>query len=155
MHDGHDDGSTHTVLVPSGNAILYDGSRYELESYHFHTPSEHAINGELAAAEIHFVHVDDEGNAAVLGVLVEEGELSDSPRHFSESSSIDSLLPDSTSHYEYDGSLTTPPYTEGVAWIVLKDSIMLHPQWIETFSAQYGANNRPLQPLNGRTVTLG
>jgi carbonic anhydrase len=154
-YGGHDEGSTHKVPVPSGHSISYDGRRYELESYHFHTPSEHAINGELAAAEIHFVHVDDEGNAAVLGVFVEEGVLSDGPRHFSESTAIDLLLPDSTTHYAYDGSLTTPPYTEGVAWIVLKHRITLHPQWIKTFSEQYGANNRPIQPLNGRTVTLG
>lgn len=155
MHDGHDDGSTHKVAVPSDHSISYDGRTYELESYHFHTPSEHAINGDLAAAEIHFVHVDADGNSAVLGVFVEEGELSDSPLHFSEPTAIDVLLPDSTTHYAYDGSLTTPPYTEGIVWIVLKDSITLHPQWIRTFSEQYGANNRPIQSLNGRSVTLG
>ena len=155
VDDGHDDGSTHKVPVPSGHSISYDDRRYALDSYHFHTPSEHAINGELAAAEIHFVHSDDEGNTAVLGVLVDESEISASPRHFSESTSIEVLLPESKIHYAYDGSLTTPPYTEGVVWIVMKDTITLHPQWIETFREEYGANNRPIQPLNGRSVMLG
>jgi carbonic anhydrase len=155
VHGGQNDGSTHKVRVRSGHSISYDGRTFELESYHFHTPSEHAINGESAAAEIHFVHIDADGNSAVLGVLVDEGELSAGPRHFDEATSIDAFLPDSTVHYAYDGSLTTPPYTEGVVWIVLKDSITLHPQWIRTFSEQYGANNRPIQPLNNRTVTLG
>ncbi len=154
-HAGHDAGSTHNVPVPSGYSISYDGRRYELASYHFHTPSEHVINGEFSAAEIHFVHVDTSGNTAVLGVFVDERELSDSPRHFSEATEMDVFIPESTAHYAYDGSLTTPPYTEDVVWIVMKDSISLHPQWIETFRERYGANNRPIQPLNGRTVTLG
>jgi len=155
VHDGHDDGSTHKVPVPSGHSISYDGKRYELDSYHFHTPSEHAINGELAAAEIHFVHMDAAGNVAVLGVFVDERALSDSPRHFSEATPIKAFLPESTAHYAYDGSLTTPPYTEGVVWIVLEDSISLHPKWIQTFREQYGANNRQIQPLNGRPVVVG
>jgi len=155
VHRGHDDGSTHKVPVPIGHSISYDGTTYELDSYHFHTPSEHAIAGELAAAEIHFVHVDAAGSTAVLGVFVEEGEQSHGPRHFSETTAIEVLLPESRVHYAYDGSLTTPPYTEGVTWIVMKDSITLHPEWIETFSERYGANNRPIQPLGGRTVRLG
>jgi carbonic anhydrase len=109
----------------------------------------------LTAAEIHFVHTDAEGNIAVLGVLVDESEGSDSPRHFSDATAIGAFLPASQAHYAYDGSLTTPPYTEGVVWIVMKDRISLHPKWIETFREGYGANNRPIQPLNGRTVVVG
>jgi len=89
VHRGHDDGSTHKVPVPIGHSISYDGTSYELDSYHFHTPSEHAIAGELAAAEIHFVHVDAAGSTAVLGVFVEEGEQSHGPRHFSETTAIE------------------------------------------------------------------
>lgn len=155
VHSGHDDGSTHKIPVSIGHSVSYDGTTYELDSYHFHTPSEHAIAGELAAAEIHFVHVAAAGGTAVLGVFVDKGEQSDGPRHFSEATSIEEFLPESRVHYAYDGSLTTPPYTEGVTWIVMKDSITLHPEWIETFRERYGANNRPIQPLNGRTVQLG
>lgn len=152
---GHDAGTTHHVPMSSGHSISYRGKRYELDSYHFHAPSEHSINGEFAAAEIHLVHSDAGGDIAVLGVLVDESEQSSSPLHFSGATSIESLLPGTTTHFAYEGSLTTPPYTEGVVWIVLKDRITLHPEWIETFNERYGANDRPIQPLNGRTVTLG
>ncbi len=90
-----------------------------------------------------------------MGVFVEEGEQSHGPRHFSETTAIEVLLPESRVHYAYDGSLTTPPYTEGVTWIVMKESATLHPEWIETFSERYGANNRPIQTLGSRTVRLG
>jgi carbonic anhydrase len=155
VDDGHDAGSTHNVPVQSGHSISYGGKRFGLDSYHFHTPSEHAINGEVAAAEIHFVHTDAAGNTAVLGVFVDEADRSDSPRHFSDATSIGVFLPDTHAHFTYDGSLTTPPYTEGVVWIVMKDRICLHPKWIETFRKEYGVNNRPIQPLNGRTVVEG
>jgi carbonic anhydrase len=152
---GHDAGTTHNVPVSSGHSISYGGKTYGLDSYHFHTPSEHSIDGEFADAEIHLVHTDAAGGIAVLGVLVDESEQSAGPFHFSDATVIESLLPDSTIHYAYEGSLTAPPYTEGVVWIVLKDRVTLHPHWIETFSERYGANNRPIQPLNGRSVTLG
>jgi carbonic anhydrase len=152
---GHDAGTTHNVPVSGGHSISYGGKRYELDSYHFHTPSEHSIDGEFAAAEIHLVHTDVAGDVAVLGVLVDESEQSAGPLHFSEATAIESLLPDTTTHYAYEGFLTTPPYTEGVVWIVMKDNITLHPQWIETFNERYGANNRRNQPLNGRNVMLG
>ncbi|MCL1600102.1 MAG: carbonic anhydrase family protein [Actinomycetia bacterium] len=155
VHHGHDAGTTHNVPVSSGHSISYGGRGYELDSYHFHTPSEHSIAGEFAAAEIHLVHTNAAGDVAVLGVLVDEKEEAAGPLHFGEPTSIESLLPDTTTHYAYEGSLTRPPYTEGVVWIVMKERITRRPEWIETFKEQYGANNRPLQPLNGRTVTLG
>ncbi len=152
---GLDAGTTLNFTVAEGSSITADGARYELKGFHFHTPSEHAIDGEFAAAEIHFVHGDDAGNLAVLAVLVDEGDMSRGPRRLEQSMATRLLLPGSTTHYAYEGSLTAPPFTEGVQWFVLSERITLRPEWIEAFQSRYGPNNRSLQDLNHRTITLG
>jgi carbonic anhydrase len=152
---GRDTGTTLDFAVAGGSAVEYRGRRYELKAFHFHAPSEHTIDGEFAAAEIHFEHQDSDGNALVVGVLADEGDPSVGASRFSEAVNVASLIPGSTTHYAYSGSLTTPPYTEDVEWIVFTEHVALHPQWLEAFSNQYAPNNRPVQPLNDRTIAIG
>jgi carbonic anhydrase len=153
MH-GHDARTTIEFSIAGGSSITYDGRRYELKGFHLHTPSEHAIDGEFFAVEIHFVNEDAEGNQAVLAVFAEESELARGPRRLEQAMPLVILLPESTTHYAYDGSLTTPPYSEGVQWIVLTDRVNLHPDWVEAFRDRYGANSRRLHPVGDRTITL-
>ncbi len=141
--------------VAGSSAIEYGGRWYRFQQFHFHTPSEHAVEGDLAAAEIHFVHVDRDDNLAILVMLVDECKVSKGPRRLEQGMSMSSLLPESTTHYACDGSLTTRPFTEGVKWMILTERVTMHPDWVEAFCERYGPNNRPLLPLNGRTITLG
>lgn len=154
MH-GHDGGTTLSFTVAGGSAITIGGRRYELKEYHFHTPSEHSIDGVHTAAEVHFVNEDGDGNSAVVAVLIDDSDTAPGPRRTDQAMPMKDLLPESTTHYAYDGSLTTPPYTEGVQWIVLADRVALHPDWIAAFRDRYGVNNRAVQPLNDRTITIG
>ena len=140
---------------------------FELKQFHFHSPSEHTINGEHFAMEIHFVHADKQGKLAVVGILVEEGkehavlkqlwafmpenpgETSSEPIGIEETD----LLPPTREYYAYSGSLTTPPCTEGVKWLVLKSPIEASAEQIATFKERVGpASNRPVQPHNARVV---
>lgn len=145
----------------SGGTLSIRGQTYALQQFHVHTPSEHTVKGERYAAEIHLVHKADDGQRAVLGLLVEEGDshphLDDwivepdttVPRY-----NVARLLPSRRSYYTYDGSLTTPPCTEGVRWVVMNTPIEASPEQLETLRAQYGENARPLQPRNDRRLVL-
>lgn len=99
--------------------------------------------------------MDRHENLAILAMLVDECEESKGPRRLEQGMPMSSLLPESTTHYAYVGSLTTRPFTEGVKWMILTERVTMHPDWVEAFCERYGPNNRPLQPLNGRTITLG
>jgi carbonic anhydrase len=153
--EGHDAGTTLEFTVPSGSGIECRTTRYELVEFHFHTPSEHAIRGAYAAIEIHLVHEAADGELLVVGVFGVEGESGRWPTRLTEPLHLDWLLPVSTAHYLYSGSLTTPPYTEGVEWRVLTKRITINTEWVSRFRAAYAPNNRALQPLNARTITLG
>ena len=117
--------------------------------------------------EIHFVHADEDGNLAVVGVLIDEGkehpvlsklwsfmpenpgDVSQKPIGIEETN----LLPPTREYYSYSGSLTTPPCTEGVRWVVLKTPVQASAEQIATFKSRMGpATNRPVQPLNARTI---
>lgn len=154
MH-GQDRGTTLAFPVAGGSSVTYGGHRYELKEFHFHTPSEHTIHGEHAAAEVHFVNQDTEGNFAVVAVIVEESDAVSGSRGLDQAMSMKALFPESTTHYAYEGSLTTAPYTDGVQWIVLSDPVGFNPVWIAAFRDRYGPNNRAVQPIGDRTVTLG
>jgi carbonic anhydrase len=162
----------HTIeVISTDTATLRFGDHvYALRQVHFHAPSEHTIDGAPAEVEVHFVHADGEGHIAVVAVLFEEGE----PEHpdigellkidllaepggelVDEATALDlqKFLPDSLGqYYTYDGSLTTPPATEGVRWFVLEESLHLNRQQIETIDRVYYSNNRPTQPRNARFV---
>ncbi len=140
---------------------------FELKQFHFHSPSEHTIDGKSFAMEVHFVHADKDGKLAVVGVMIDEGEehpvlkqlwafMPENPGEISqEPIGIEetNLLPPTREYYAYSGSLTTPPCTEGVRWIVLKTPIQASAEQIATFKKRVGpATNRPVQPLNARMI---
>lgn len=172
----------HTIEMDyeTGSFMEFDGNLYELLQFHFHAPSEHTINGQLFAMEMHMVHLcgrcffnGQNDSIVVLGLLIEEGptnqELAslwtslpgtaDEEVHLETTFNALSVLPDDLTTYRYDGSLTTPPCTEGVGWLLLRETITMSASQINFFKTLLensccGFNNRPVQPLNGRVVTL-
>lgn len=147
------------------SSVEFDGDTYELLQVHAHTPSEHTIDGVQAAAEFHFVHTDDDGELLVVGVLVQEGESNAQWQPFLESATgaaapetalnLSGLLPADSGYYAYEGSLTTPPCTEGVQWVVLQTPITLSASQLEQLSGQHSHNSRPVAPLGDREITGG
>lgn len=158
----------HTIQANAapGNKIVVDGVEYALAQMHFHTPSEHQVNGVSALAEVHFVHKAVDGSLAVIGILIHAGRDDNSawaPFVAALSPKVDdsvattldwpALLPTNLMTYRYRGSLTTPPCTEGVYWMVLQTPVMLSDAQIAALTAAYNGNARPVQDVNDRTVT--
>ena len=155
------------VDYPSGNTLTSGGREYELKSAHAHAPSEHTIAGEQFAAELHLVHADDGGALAVVGVLFALGDASPVLQAMldaappdgetAEGVAIDpgAYAPGDTAHFRYDGSLTTPPCSEGIAWHVLREVRTVSREQVDALLAIGGGpTNRPVQPLGDRVVTL-
>jgi len=161
----------HTIQqnVESGSfyRIPARGVEYELIQFHFHSPSEHTVNGRHFAMEMHFVHKNEKGDLAVVGVMIKEGEehpvlkklWSFMPEKAGDTSEQPigiedtNLLPPTRKYFVYGGSLTTPPCSEGVKWIVLKTPIEASAGQIRTFKKRVGpATNRPVQPSNARLI---
>lgn len=151
----------------SPGSFLYVGDeKFSLEQFHMHTPSEHTLDGKPFELEIHFVHKSKSGAVAVVGVLVEADEKSDLelPLHHdlpkvagenvevNRSRNPSDFLPRGREYFSYSGSFTTPPCTEQVRWIVLKQPIGVPPKIIERFAAILKSNNRPVQKLNDRVI---
>ncbi len=163
LNNGH----TIQVDVEEDSELRTAGRRYQLLQYHFHAPSEHAVAGRRFPMEMHLVHRSDDGELAVVGVLIEEGAMNPAARkiwenlpaqegeraHY-ENLEIDpsDLIPPQHRWYHYRGSLTTPPCTEGVEWFVIADPISLSKEQIRNFTALYSGNARPLQPRNAREI---
>ena len=162
----------HTVQVnfPAGSTLTSGISRYKLVQVHFHTPSEETIYGVHYPMVAHFVHTDHAGNLAVLGVLFEEGApnreldklIKAAPEHEAAPSthantSFDParLLPQDLSVYRFEGSLTTPPCSEGVRWHVATHPVSASASQIAALHAILGDNARPTQPRHGRLVVAG
>lgn len=157
-------GHTIQANVPKGSTSELDGQTYDLIQFHWHRPSEHTVDGEPFAMELHFVHASVEGNLAVLAVLLEKSDansLYDTLwEHLPEAgetnllSDVDfsRLLPDDLTTYVYAGSLTTPPCSEGVAWNIFATPAGISAEQMEAFP--YDGNARPTQPLNDRSVKL-
>ena len=166
--DALDNGHTIQVDVNEAETLTFDGQTYDLLQYHFHAPSEHTVEGKHFAMELHFVHQADNGDLAVVGTFIEEGEhhadfetvWSQMPEkgkevhieHFQVD--IDQLLPDDLRHWRYSGSLTTPPCSEHVRWFLLQTPMQLDAEQIQEFKDLFPDNNRPTQPLNGREVLI-
>lgn len=160
----------HTVQVnyAPGSYIQLDGRRYDLVQFHFHSPSEHTIGGKPAAMEMHLVHKAADGKLAVVGVMLVEGAHNPAfdplwahlPKAKAPASrpgtSIDAaaLLPADQRTFRYDGSLTTPPCSEQVKWSVFVTPVTLSPAQIARYRAIFSGTNRPVQPVNGRSVIL-
>ena len=155
-------GHTIQANVPEGSTSEFDGQTYNLLQFHWHRPSEHTVDGDPFAMELHFVHADASGSLAVLGVLIEEGDgsplydtLWEQQPAEGESSTLEDidfsqLLPGDLATYVYPGSLTTPPCSEGVNWNVLRRPVSISTEQAEGFL--YDGNARPVQPVNDRSV---
>lgn len=163
LHNGH----TVEDNYNDGGSIELGGTEYKLAQFHFHSPSEHTVAGKHAAAEMHFVHHDADGGLAVVAVFIDEGAENAVfksignylPEEVGRADHVDgisidatALLPTNRATWRYDGSLTTPPCSEGVRWVVMKEHITASAEQIERFRRLYGGNNRPTQPLNGREL---
>ncbi|MEC3908548.1 carbonic anhydrase family protein [Tamlana sp. 2201CG12-4] len=150
-----------------GDSINYKNDTYFLKQIHFHEPSEHKINGVIYPIEMHLVHVSKSGKITVLGVLGEEGDESQlfeffesflplengSKKEIHQKIDLSSLFLEDKHYYSYGGSLTTPPCTESVNWVVFKEPIVLSVEEVLKLKSNMPINNyRNEQPLNGRIV---
>ena len=162
-------GHTIQVNTPNGGHMELNGSRYNLLQFHFHHMSEHTVDGKRFPMEAHFVHKAANGDGlSVVGVFFVEGPESPVlapiwaalPKQEGEVSidaSVDprGLLPTSSAAFRYAGSLTTPPCSEVVAWIVLKEPVSASVDQIAAFAKLFSNNFRPIQPLNRRFILFG
>lgn len=160
----------HTVqeTEDAGSFLDVSDTAYALAQFHFHSPSEHTIAGSHTAMEMHLVHKSDAGEVAVLAVMIEPGDQ-DNPafetlwgylpteeaRKSEAKAHIDTaaMLPANKRASAYRGSFTTPPCTEEVQWFVLEEPIFLSQAQIDAFRSIIRDNNRPVQPLHGRSIT--
>ena len=157
-----------TNVPEGGGELRVAGVNYKLLQFHWHTPSEHELNGEKFPMEMHLVHRADDGTdiLSVVGVWIRRGKenkelkklFANLPAQPDEHRTISHfnltrLLPESLESYRYDGSLTTPNFDEGVRWVVLAEPIEMSEEQIEAFKQLFPeGNSREIQPLNGRTV---
>jgi len=164
----HEINNGHTIQVShvSGCRVDLNDRKYKLRQFHFHAPSEHHIEGKTFPMEVHLVHQDETGHVLVVAVIM----VTDAPhpvlsklwKWLSEQTeqevsiplelNLADILPTNTNHYTYSGSLTTPPCTEGVQWIVLKDPMHVTQQDVDQFVQIIGHNVRPIQPLGDRHI---
>jgi carbonic anhydrase len=158
----------HTVQINAreGSSIVVDGIQFDLKQFHFHVPSENLIKGKSFPMEGHLVHADKDGHLAVVAVMVTEGEankalekawaqLPEKGEKVALTSDISPLeiLPENRDYYRFNGSLTTPPCSEGVRWLVMKQPITASKEQIEQFlHVIHHHNNRPVQAVNARPV---
>lgn len=162
------DNNGHTIQidfeVEGADTLKIGNANYKLSQFHFHSPSEHTVDGKSAAMEMHMVHKDG-SNLAVLGIFIEQG-AEDNPafepiwaklpqkgkKEENIKLDINQFLPKTQTTFRYDGSLTVPSCGENVKWIVFTDPIKMSAAQIKKFKDLVKKNNRPTQPLNERTV---
>jgi carbonic anhydrase len=163
-HNGH----TIIVHVDPGSYIVANGVRYDLQQFHFHHPSEEAVNGKLTEMVIHLVHKSADGKTAVVAVRLKQdldkpnGVLAALWPHLPQKAgatekvtdeiSAAGLLPADRGYWTYMGSLTVPPCTEGVRWFVLENEITVSRDQVRSFAYLFKLNSRPLQDLHGRRI---
>ena len=160
-------GHTVEVQLTGDNSLSVRGQTYKLVQFHFHHPAEERINSRVYPMVAHLVHRNDAGQLAVLAVLLEEGpanpliqkvwthmplDVKDSVPLPADLIHVGELLPRDQRYYQYIGSLTTPPCTEGVLWLILKQPVSLSADQLRLFGQLYPNNTRPVQSLNGRPV---
>jgi len=160
-------GHTLQATVSGDNTLTIDGDVFTLKQFHFHTPSENMIHHHQYPLEAHFVHEDKQGHLAVVAVMFETGDndpaltkltqVLPKTHHthlLSSSFSVKEMLPTTVTHYyRFNGSLTTPPCSEGVRWFILKQSKSLSFEQKKALMGMMGHNNRPVQQLMARLVS--
>jgi carbonic anhydrase len=159
----------HTIQVnyAAGSTLTVDGRSFELKQFHFHAPSENRVGGKQFPLEGHLVHADKDGNLAVVAVMFEDGAANPvlekawaampakagGKAPLPAGINVTAMLPADKDYYRFNGSLTTPPCSEGVWWLVAKKPATVSKAQVEKFSKTVGfANNRPIQARNARPV---
>jgi carbonic anhydrase len=157
-------GHTFQVNVDKGSSLKVEGTKFDLLQFHFHTPSEHTVDGKTFPLELHLVHQAADKSLAVIGVLMTEGTSNvvlgrfwdKMPKAVGEVDTgvtieLKDLLPRLTDDYHtYAGSLTTPPCSESVRWIVLEQPVQVSKAQIAAFRTVFPMNARPTMPLGAR-----
>tara|TARA_R110002096_G_scaffold61443_5_gene152713 strand:- start:817 stop:1590 length:774 start_codon:yes stop_codon:yes gene_type:complete len=160
----------HTIQVnyPAGSTMTVGNETFQFAQIHFHTPSEHTVDGKPFAMGAHLVHKKSDGTLAVLGIFMKEGKENPfiagiwkhMPTEAGKTATPDAVvdvagfLPSDLGYFNYSGSLTTPPGTEGVQWRVLKTPVEVSRDQITKFAGLIKANARPIQTLNGREILV-
>jgi carbonic anhydrase len=161
----------HTIQVNygEGSKIKVGDKEFDLLQFHFHSPTEHTVGGKSYPMEAHLVHKAADGQLGVVGIMIRPGEENatlakfwdnlpaEAGKTFEASDStvnVAELLPGDLTYFNYSGSLTTPPCSEGVNWMVLTTPIEASEEQIAKFSGMFPNSNRPVQPINGRVVRL-
>lgn len=161
----------HTIQVntkgnDAANTVVFNNKIFKLKQFHFHAHSEHTINGNHAPMELHMVHVTDNGEILVVGLMIQEGDANvtidniwnnlpatkEKEEQKTATINMSNVLPAGTGYYNYIGSLTTPPCTMGLQWVVMKAPLYLSAAQIQAFQNMYNHNYRPTQPHNNRVV---
>ena len=156
----------HTIeveITEGNNTLTLDGTEYALAQFHFHTASEHRVEGRGYDMELHLVHTSAGGQIAVIGVFLKRGDATGALEPiFTNLPDIGELnvkvalgfdfdpqqfLPSSGKHYRYSGSLTTPPCTEGVKWVVMKEPVTILDEDLAQFAARISFNARYTQRM--------
>jgi carbonic anhydrase len=160
-------GFTIQVNYGAGSSITVNGAAYDLVQFHFHHPSETAIDGQKYDLELHLVHRNAQGRLAVVAVLLKSGsenyplhvlwsylpkDVGKEDEHKKVELNAADFLPNDQNYYKYSGSVTIPPCTEGVDWYVMKKPVEVSPSQIAAFAKFFPDNARPLQPANGRGI---
>ncbi len=160
-------GHTIQTNIAKGSNFINDVGTFALKQFHFHSPSENTINGQSFPLEAHFVHTDSTGKLAVIGVMFKEGNTNQALSAIWENIHTkthdkltvkdifnpSSLLPAKQDYFRFNGSLTTPPCSEGVSWFVMQDAIEASKAQITQFRQVMGGDtNRPVQAVNARLI---
>lgn len=155
------------VNVAEENTLRLDNDIWTLRQLHFHSPGENEIEGKQFPLEAHFVYQDRKGALAVLALMFAKGNVNPQlarlwqqmpagvgqPTGLSVPLDLRAMLPQQLDYFRFSGSLTTPPCSEGVIWMVLEHPAPVSAEQISQFhSVIHYANNRPVQPLNGRII---
>jgi carbonic anhydrase len=162
-----DNGHTVQVTPADGNTLVAQGRRFELVQLHFHRPSEERVDGRAFDMVAHLVHRDQDGRLGVVAVLMEVGASANpmvqtlwnnlplekrADAGLPDAVDLTQLLPASGDYYAYMGSLTTPPCTEDVLWLVLRQPLQISEEQLRVFARLYPRNIRPIQRLNDRLI---
>jgi carbonic anhydrase len=163
-----DNGHTIVFELDPGSYLELDGARYPLEQFHFHHPAEHTVDGARQALELHFVHKRDASALVVLAVLLSADAVSPpelervlkqlppagQKRALEAPIALEQLLPAERGYFRYRGSLTAPPCTEAVTWLVLRAPAPIGAAELAAFAARYPDDSRPVQPRNDRVLSV-
>ncbi len=161
-------GHTIQAYITEGSTVSFNGNEYRLEQFHFHTPSEHRINHRSYPMEMHVVGQDNEGHLLVIGLMIKKGKKNNELSSFWEqlpavegqaitldaqvAPNLNNIIPTPSHHLFYKGSLTTPPCTEGVQWVLFEQPLELSKTQIYKFRQLFPENHRPPQQVNDREV---